>query len=168
MSTRTVIYGHSRGYRTLALFASVALILSVSVLVGRTPINIVAAAGAVGFGVLSAYAWPRSVRTIDVLHIAEEGFVLTDPAQAFGLIRYEEIEEVRIYALHQNPMIGIRLVEPDHIRRRGPAITRVLIKPLWRVRHYQIITEISELNDQVAAIRSVAVRMGIPVRSELL
>ncbi|MFP4151666.1 MAG: hypothetical protein ACLFR8_02705 [Alkalispirochaeta sp.] len=168
MSFKTVIYGHSRGYRTLALFSSVALVLSASLFLGRTPVNAVAAAGTVGFGVLSAYAWRRGLRTIDVLHIAEDGFILTDPAQAFGLIRYEEIEELRIYALHENPMIGIRLAEPDHIRRRGPAITRVLIKPVWRLRHYQIVTEISELNDQVAAIRSVAVRMGIPVRSELL
>jgi hypothetical protein len=45
---------------------------------------------------------------------------------------------------------------------------RVLVKPIWRFRHYQIILQLDDLDDQVAAIKSVAVRVGIPVRSELL
>lgn len=167
MNGETAIYGHSRGYRVLAAFSIGALIVSMSVLFNRPGIN-AAAIGTVGFGILAVYAFRRSTRRTEILFIADDGFRLTDPAQPLGLVRYEEIEEIRIYALHNNPMIGIRLSDPDPIRRRGPAMMRILVKPLWRIRHYHVVLELDGLNDQVAAIKSVAVRMGIPVRSELL
>lgn len=168
MNDETVIYGHSRGYRVLAAFSALALTLSLSVVVGYSGANPVAAIGTVGFGFLTVYAWRRCTRRIEVMRITDNGFRLTDPALTLGLIRYEEIEELRIYALHSVPTVGIRLAEPDHIRRRGPAIMRLFTKPIWKIRHYQVILELDGLNDQIAAIKSVAVKMGIPVRSELL
>lgn len=168
MSDETVIYGHSRGYRVLAAFSALALVLSLSVLIRRPSHSLPTTIGVVGFGLLSVYAWRRCSRRIAILRITEDGFVLTDPAQHLGLVRYGEIEELRIYALHSLPTIGIQLTEPDRIRRRGPMIMRLVTKPIWRFRHYHIILELDGLNDQVAAIKSVAVRMGIPVRSELL
>ena len=168
MSADTVIYGHSRGYRVLAVFAIGAFAVTTSLAVKNPGVNAVAVTGALGFGILAWYAWHRSSRRIDIMHITDDGFFLTDPAQPLGLIRYEEIEELRIHALHSHPIIGFRLVEPDRIRRRGPAMMRVFVKPLWRLRLYQVVVELDGLNDQVAAIKSVAVRTGIPVRSELL
>lgn len=168
MNDETVIYGHSRGYRVLAAFSALALTLSFSAVVGYSGGNPVAIAGTVGFGYLTVYAWRRCSRRIEVMRITDVGFNVTDPAQPLGLIRYEEIEELRIYALHSVPTVGIRLTEPDHIRRRGPAIMRLITKPIWMLRHYQVILELDGLNDQVAAIKSVAVKMGIPIRSELL
>jgi hypothetical protein len=100
--------------------------------------------------------------------IDETGFQLHDPTQPFGLIEFDEIEEIRIYALLEHPMVGFRLQDPDLIRRQGPAITRVAVKPVWAMRHYHIVLELDHLNDQVAAIKSVAVRAGIPIRSELI
>jgi hypothetical protein len=152
----------------LSVFALGAFAVSLSAALKNPGVNVVALVGALGFGVLAWYAWRRSTRRMDILHITDDGFLLTDPAQALGLIRYDEIEELRIHALHNHPIVGFRLLEPDHIRRRGPAIMRVIIKPVWRYRHYQVLVELDDLNDQVAAIKSVAVRAGIPVRSELL
>jgi hypothetical protein len=168
MSADTVIYGHSRGYRVLAVFAFGACAISLSAAFKNPGVNIVALVGAVAFGILTWYAWRRSTLRTDILHITDDGFLLTDPAQTLGLIRYDEIEELRIHALHSHPIVGYRLLEPDHIRRRGPAIMRVIVKPIWRLRHDQVVVELDGLNDQVAAIKSVAVRTGIPVRSELL
>ncbi|MCG8478161.1 MAG: hypothetical protein MI724_03625 [Spirochaetales bacterium] len=166
MSQNTPIYGHSRGYRLLALFSVVAVAVSVFAFdVGFDPVAI---AGTIGFAALFLYSWRRSARRIVVLNIEDDGFAVLDPAQPLGLITFEEIEEIRIYALLEHPTIGFRLTDPDRIRRRGPAVLRVLNKPFWTIRHYQVVVQLDNLNDQVAAIRSTAARCGIPVRSELL
>ncbi len=168
MGADTVIYGHSRGYRLLAMLSFIALFVSLSILLNKPGFNAIAWAGTVGFAVLTWYAFLRSQRRIAILYIRDDGFLLIDPAQALGIIQYDEIEELRIYALHARPQIGFRLLDPDCVRRRGPAMMRLFIKPIWKYRQYHIIVELDQLNDQVAAIKSVAVRMGIPVRSELL
>ena len=166
MSQRTPIYGHSRGYRLLALFSVAAVAVSVIVFdVGYDP---VAVAGAIGFAVLFFYSWRRAARRVVVLTIEDDGFTVLDPAQPLGLITFDEIEEIRIYALLEHPTIGFRLTDPDRIRRRGPAVLRVLNKPFWTARHYHVVVQLDNLNDQVAAIRSTAARAGIPIRSELL
>ena len=89
-------------------------------------------------------------------------------AQPFGLIEFDEIEELRIYALLERPMIAFRLHHPDRLRRRGPAVLRAVSKMTWPLQHYQVVVELDAWNDQVAAIKSVAVKSGIPIRSELL
>ena len=168
MGADTVIYGHSRGYRFLALISVLAFLISLTLTVNRPGINWVAAAGVLGFAVLTTYSLHRSVRRIEVMRITEDGFSITDPAQAFGNISYDGIGEIRIFALQAKPRVGFCLIDPDRIRRQGPAITRVVVIPLWKLRQYQIVVELDELNDQIGAIKSVAVRTGIPVRSELL
>ena len=168
MSANTAIYGHSRGYRLLGWLSFLAFLFSFTLTVNKPGINGITAAGTLGFAILSWYALRRGSRRTEVMRITDGGFAITDPAQSFGTIRYEEIEELRIYALRTHPTIGFRLAEPDRIRRRGPAVLRVMIKPIWKFRHYQIVLELDQFNDQVAAIKSVAVRAGIPIRTELL
>ncbi len=168
MGADTVIYGHSRGYRLLAMLSVIALFISLTLTVNRPGVNWVSAAGVLGFAFLSWYSLQRSLRRIEVLRILDDGFSITDPAQPFGNVGFDGIEEVRIFALHAKPRVGFRLSDPDQIRRQGPVMTRIVVKPLWRIRQYQIVVELDELNDQVGAIKSVAVRAGIPVRSELL
>jgi hypothetical protein len=168
MSQHTPIYGHSRGYRTLAILAMVAVIFSFLDFRSGYGISAIGLIGLVGFSALFFYAWFRSTRRVVVLTIEETGFAVEDPAQTFGLIEFEEIEEIRIYALLEHPMIAFRLHHPDQVRRRGPAVMRVVVKAFWPLQHYQIVVQLDEWNDQVAAIKSVAVRSGIPIRSELL
>ena len=168
MGLDTAIYGHSRGYRILTVLSLAALTLSLVTFLNRPGFNPVAAVAIPAFALLTVHSLRRAVHRIAVLHITDTGFVFTDPAQTFGLVEFDEIEELRIYALPEKPLVGVRFVEPDHIRRRGPVVMRVLVKPIWRFRHYQIILQLDDLDDQVAAIKSVAVRVGIPVRSELL
>jgi hypothetical protein len=45
---------------------------------------------------------------------------------------------------------------------------RLFAKPLWSLRHYPIVLQLDAWNDQVAAVKSVAVKAGVPIRSELL
>lgn len=168
MGADTPIYGHSRGYRTLAWVAAAALAVSTFVMIQSPGFSPVATTGTVGFGALFFYAWNRSQRRLVVLVIEEEGFSIQDPALMVGLCRYEEIEEIRIWALAARPMVAFRFHEPDHIRRRAPVLLRAAGKPFWRWRHYHIVVELERLDDQVAAIKSTAARVGIPVRSELL
>lgn len=168
MSQATRIYGHSRGYRNLTLFAIAAMGISGFQLDRGAGINPVALVGLLSFAGLFFYAWRRTTRRVVVLQIEEEGFSILDPAQPMGLIRFDEIEELRIYALLERPMVAFRLHEPHQVRRRGPAMIRLFAKPLWSLRHYPIVLQLDAWNDQVASVKSVAVKAGIPIRSELL
>lgn len=168
MSQPTPIYGRSRSYRFLALLALVALVVSFFRVIdasGGSPVGI---AGIAGFSALFFYSWRRSVRRVPVMHIQESGFSVDDPAQPFGLIEFDEIEEIRIYALLEHPMVAFRLHHPDQLRRRGPALLRMITKPAWHLSHYQVVVELDAWDDQVAAVKSVAVKAGVPIRSELI
>ncbi|MFW5694115.1 MAG: hypothetical protein ACOCYB_03025 [Alkalispirochaeta sp.] len=168
MSQHTPIYGHSRGYRALALF-SIAIAGMLVFGVQRTVgIGTVRLAGVLGFTGLFFYAWRRFAQRSEVLRIEDSGFSVEDPAQPFGLIEFDEIEEIRIYALLERPTVAFRLYDPNAVRRRGPATLRIGASILWHMRTYQIVVELDEWNDQVAAIKSVAVKAGIPIRSELI
>lgn len=168
MDDGTTIYGYSRGYRFLALFSVFAIIV-VGVLVtesrGIDPVSIT---GLVGFSVLFLYCWSRASRRVAVVSIEDEGFRILDPAIPLGIVEYDEIEELRIYAMLAQPTVALRLHDPETVRRRGPAVLRVLLRALWVFRHYQIVIQLDHLDDQVAAIKSVAATRGIPVRSELI
>lgn len=168
MGADTPIYGHSRGYRTLAWVVSAALAVSAYVMVRSPGFSPVASAGAVGFGILALHAWNRAQRRLVVLVIENEGFSVHDPAIMVGLCRFEEIAEIRIWALSARPLVAFRFHEPDRVRRRAPALLRMAGKPFWHLRHYHIVLELDRLDDQVAAIKSTAARTGIPLRSELL
>ncbi len=168
MSQYTPIYGYSRGYRALAFFSiavTAVLVLGIQRGVGIGPVRL---AGIVGFTSLFFYAWYRFSQRREVLRIEEAGFSVQDPAQPLGLIEFDEIEEIRIYALLERPTVAFRLQDADFVRRRGPAMLRWGTKYLWGMRTYHITVELDEWNDQVAAIKSVAVKAGIPIRSELL
>lgn len=168
MDDRTAIYGHSRGYRALAFLAIAACIVSMLGFSRNSGFSSVETIGLIGFSILFLYAWRRSVRRVVVMRIAEEGFVIEDPAQPFGLLGFEEIEEIRIYALLERPMVAFRLHDPDRLRRRGPALLRMLVKAVWPLRHYQVLIQLDSWDDQVGAVKSVAVKAGIPIRSELI
>ncbi len=168
MSSNTPIYGHSRGYRVLAVFAMVATVVSLLDLARAMGPRIVGVAGAIGFAAIFVYSWRRAVRRVVVLHIQESGFSVDDPAQPFGLIEFDEIEELRIYALMERPVVAFRLHHPDHLRRRGPVLIRAMAKVSWPWRQYHIVVQLDAWNDQVASIKSVAVKAGVPIRSELL
>ncbi|HKK49901.1 MAG TPA: hypothetical protein VJ932_12455 [Alkalispirochaeta sp.] len=168
MSHHTPIYGHSRGYRALAFFSiavAAVLVLGVQRGIGIGPVRI---AGVLGFTGLFFYAWRRFSQRHEVLRIEENGFSVQDPAQPIGLIEFDEIEEMRIYALRERPTVAFRLHDADSVRRRGPALLRCGAKYLWQLRTYQVVVELDAWNDQVAAVKSVAVKAGIPIRSELI
>ncbi|MEX2442553.1 MAG: hypothetical protein WD492_03030 [Alkalispirochaeta sp.] len=168
MSQHTPIYGHSRGYRALALFSiGVAAILVLGIQRG-SGIGTVRFGGVLGFTALFFYAWRRFAQRVEVLRIEDKGFSVQDPAQPLGLIEFDEIEEIRIYALLERPTVAFRLQDPDSVRQRTPAIYRIGTNLLWPLRHYQVVVELDEWNDEVAAVKSVAVKAGIPIRSELI
>ncbi len=168
MRESTPIYGHSRGYRTLAMVALLALILSVTNLADPHRDGTVALVGTVAFAVLAVYAWSRAVRRTVVMTIEDEGFCVCDPAIAPGLLRYEEIQEIRIYATLERPMVAFRVYNQRTLKRHTPLVMRLVLQPLWTVRRYQVILELDRFNDQVAAIKSTALKAGIPVVSELV
>lgn len=168
MNDEAAIYGFSRGYKTLALVALVSALISLWIVHRTGRIVSVPLAGAVGFFALSIYAWSRgSCRTV-VLVIHEEGFDIRDPAMPMGLIKFSEIQEVRIFATLEHPLVGLALHKPQEIRRRGPAVLRWLLKPIWMVHTYPIVVQLDGLNDQVMAIKSTALKAGVPVNSELV
>ena len=168
MDHGTTIYGYSRGYRFLALFSVFAIVIT-GVLVTESPgIDPIALTGLISFSGLFLYSWSRASRRVAVMRIEEIGFDILDPALLLGSIAFEEIEEIRIYAMLAQPTIAFRLHDPDTVRRRGPTVLRALLKVPWRIRHYQLVIQLDHLDDQVAAIKSVAARHGIPIRSELI
>lgn len=168
MSPNTPIYGHSRGYRALALFSIGVAIFLVLGLQRSPGIGTVRLSGVLGFTGLFFYAWRRYSQRVEMLRIEDRGFSVQDPALPLGLIEFDEIEEIRIYALLERPTIAFRLHDPDTVRRRAPAFARLTTIVLWQVKSYQVVVELDEWNDQVAAIKSVAVQAGIPIRSELI
>ena len=168
MQEGTPIYGHSRGYRTLAIVALLALLLSLTNLSQPRRGNIVAISGSIGFALLAAYAWSRSVRRTAVMTIEEQGFCICDPAIALGLLPFEEIQEIRIYATLAHPMVAFRLQDVEYLKKRTPLVMRVILQPLWAVRRYQVVLELDRFNDQIAAIKSTALKAGITVVSELV
>ena len=94
MSHHTPIYGHSRGYRTLALLAVAAIVVSFLDIergVGMSSVGIV---GLIGFSALFFYAWRRAARRVVVMNIQEGGFSIDDPAQPFGLIEFDEFVSI--------------------------------------------------------------------------
>ena len=168
MRDGTPIYGHSRGYRALTIVALLAFILSVANMLEPRDTGGVPVAGAVGFGVLLVFAWSRASRRTVVLTIEEEGFCVCDPAISLGVLAFEEIAAIRIYATLERPMVGFAIQDPARLRRRMPIVMRLVLVPVWWTRRYQVIIELDRFNDQVAAIQSTALRAGIPVISELV
>ncbi|MFW5827899.1 MAG: hypothetical protein ACOCU4_07400, partial [Alkalispirochaeta sp.] len=105
MGQHTPIYGYSRGYRALAFFSIAVTAVLVVGIQGGTGIGPVRLAGIFGFTILFFYAWYRFSQRREVLRIEENGFSVQDPAQPFGLIEFDEIEEIRIYALLERPTV---------------------------------------------------------------
>jgi hypothetical protein len=168
MSDGTRIYGHSRGYRALTIVALVAFILSVTNLLEPREPGGVPIAGALGFGLLLVFSWSRASRRTVVLTIEEDGFCVCDPAIALGVLAFDEIAAIRIYATLERPMVGFAIQDPTLLRRRMPIVMRLLLVPLWWTRRYQVVVELDRFNDQIAAIKSTALKAGIPVISELV
>lgn len=168
MCNGTAMYGHSRGYRTLAVVAFLALVLSVTTILAPRPPGPVAYLGAAGFLVLLLFACFRAVQRTVVMTIEAEGFCFCDPAISLGLVDFDQIEEIRIYATLARPVVAFRLLDPGLLRRRLPLTMRTVLGLIWRTRRYQVVTELDRFNDQVAAVRSTAIKAGIPVVSELV
>lgn len=168
MNDGTTIYGYSRGYRFLALFSVLAILITGILVTESRGVDPVALSGLMGFSVLFLYCWSRASRRVEVMRIEDEGLCILDPAIPLGHIGYDEIEELRIYAMLAQPTIAFRLNNPEEVCRRGPAMLRVLLYFFSHFRHYQIVIQLDHLDDQVAAIKSVAAKHGIPVRSELI
>ena len=146
----------------------VALLLSTANLMDPNRSGPVPVAGVTGFAVLTTFAWVRSARRTAVMLIEEHGFCICDPAFAPGLLPYEQIEEIRIYATLERPMVAFRMHDPAFLRARTPVVMRIVLQPVWAFRRYQIVLELDRFNDQVAAIKSTAFKAGIPVVSELV
>lgn len=168
MKEGTPIYGHSRGYRTLAMVSLLALLLSMTSLSEPRRASAVAVTGSVGFALLAVYAWSRSARRTAVMTIEDEGFCICDPAIALGLLPFEEIQEIRIYATLERPLVAFRLLDPRRLGKRTPLVMRIVLRPLWAVRRYQVVLELDRFNDQIMAIKTTALKAGIPVVSELV
>jgi hypothetical protein len=168
MGSGTTIYGYSRGYRFLVILSVVAIMITGVLVTESRGIDPIALAGLIGFSALFLYSWNRASRRVAVATIGEDGFSIKDPALLIGSIAFEEIEEIRIYAMRAHPTVAFRLHTPDLVRRRAPTLVRVTLRPVWLVRHYQIVLQLDNLDDQIAAIKSVAAKHGIPIRSELI
>lgn len=168
MQEGTPIYGHSRGYRALAMVALLALVLTLASFTEAGRASPVTISGSVGFALLGLYSWTRSVRRTVVMTIEERGFCICDPAIALGLLPYEEIQEIRIYATLERPMVAFRPNAISLVSRRIPLVMRIVLYPLWAFRRYPIVLELDRFNDQIAAIKSTALKAGIPVVSELV
>lgn len=168
MNPETPIYGHSRGYRFLAGWVVIGLLVSLRALTGGRGMSPVALGGTIGFAALSWHALVRAFRRVAVLRIDEDGLAVTDPALNLGVIAWEEIAVIRIHATLLEPTVALRLNHPDIIRRRAPAAVRLLLKPLWALSHFQVTVQLENLDDQVAALKSAAVSHGVPVISELI
>ncbi len=168
MRDEAAIYGFSRGHKTLAIVALFSAVVSFWIVYRTGRIVSVPLTGGIGFFALSIYAWTRGACRIVVLVIQEDGFEIRDPAMPLGLIKYTEIQELRIFATLEHPLVGFALHKPHEIRRRGPAVLRWLLKPVWTIRPYPIVVQLDGLNDQVMAIKSTALKAGIPVNSELV
>ena len=160
MSSRTPIYGHSRGYPYLAALASLAVAVLVVHYHQHARVTTALVLGLACFVLLFVYSVWRAHQRIPVLEIREEGFFVCDPAQPYGIIHYEEIEEVRIYATLARPRIGVRLSAPPRVRRRGPISFRLFAKAVWPWQRYHIVIQLDEWNDQVASIKSVCAKAG--------
>jgi len=168
MHDGTRIYGYSRGYRFLALFSVFGIVITGILVTESRGIDPVALTGLIGFSALFLYCWSRASRRVVVLSIEADGIRVMDPAIPLGLVRYDEIEEIRIYAMLAQPTVAFRLHDSETVRRRSPTMVRILLHVFWHLRHYHIVIQLDHLDDQVAAIKSVAAKQGIPVRSELI
>jgi len=167
MSDKTPVYGFSRGYHSLTIMSFLALVISLSITVRTVPVHPVPLVGTIGFATLFAYSWSKGRRRHVLIQICEDGFEFVDPAIAVGLVHWEEIEEVRIYATLQRPMVAFSMHDPRHVRRRLPLLIQPFSGAIWGMRKYQFTLQLDNLDDQVAAISSVAARHGIVVVSEL-
>ena len=119
MNPNAPIYGHSRGYRLLALLSIAAVVVSFLDFDRPTGLSVVGIVGIVGFTGLFLYSWRRATKRVVVMQIEDTGFAVVDPTQHFGLIEFDEIDEIRIYALLEQPMVAFRLADPNPVRRRG-------------------------------------------------
>ena len=168
MSVRAVLYGHSRGYRVLAGICALASIIFAILAIdpGRTPW--LPGGAAILFGVLFAGVWARAAKTVAVLRIEHDGLFVCDPALPLGLIGWDNISEIRVYAAQAHPIVGLGLTDRNVVRRAGPSLLRVALKPIWAFHRYPVALQLANVDDQIAALRSVALRHGIPFVSELV
>ncbi len=167
MSERSPIYGFSRGYDSLSIISLVALVISISITFRANPVSIVPAAGVVGFALIFSYSWSRGRKRHILLYLIDDGIEFVDPAIALGLVRWEELEEIRIYATLARPVVAFALQNPREVRRRLPFLMLVFSGLIWGIRRYQFTIQLDNLDDQVSALSSVATKKGVPVVSEL-
>lgn len=168
MGSRTPVYGHSRGYRMLATVCVLAVLVFVAYATHASR-PVVPIVGGVLFSAIGLAAGVGSVRRVPVMLIEAEGFAIVDPAIPIGIVRYDEVESIRIYATLAQPVVALRLKDASAVRRRSPVVLRFVLAPVWAPRHYQIVLQLSDgIDDQVSAITSVALRHRIPVTSELV
>lgn len=168
MSVGAVLYGHSRGYRVPAgICASASFMFAVLAIdPGRT--SWLPAAAAILCGILFGAAWSRATKTVAVLKIEHDGLVVCDPALPLGLIEWDNISEIRVYATQARPVVAIGLTDRNVVRRAGPCLLRIALKPIWALRRYPVALQLADIDDQIAALRSVALQRGIPFVSELV
>lgn len=168
MSDKTPVYGYSRGYLSLTVISFTAAVVSLSIALRSEPPSIVALAGTIGFFALFIYSWSKGRRRHVLLNICTDGFEFVDPAIAAGLVTWEEISEVRIYATLERPIVAFSLHDPRAIGRRLPYLNRYVTGILWGMHHHQFSIQLDNLDDQVGAISSVATKHGVVVVSELV
>ncbi|WP_157703072.1 hypothetical protein [Alkalispirochaeta alkalica] len=168
MEEGTPIYGHSRGYRMLSAVALAGALLSIATVVNSSRPPLLFGTVALAFGALFFFSWYQAARRSVVMTIGDEGFALCDPAVALGLLRFEDIQEIRIYATLDRPRVAFQIREPGALRCREPLLLRLALCPVWAVRRYQIVLELDRFNDQIMAVKTTALKAGIPVVSELV
>lgn len=152
----------------LSAVALAGALLSITTLVNSSRPLLPYGGAAVAFSVLFLFSWYQAARRSVVMTIREDGFALCDPAVALGMLRFEEIQEIRIYATLDRPKVAFQVREPRTLRCREPWLLRLALFPLWTLRRYQIVLELDRFNDQIMAIKTTALKAGIPVVSELV
>jgi hypothetical protein len=168
MNGPVVMYGYSRGYRILAVLSGLVLLTLAATLVkapfSATAVTIV---GLLAFGVLFVHAVQRGLGRSVVLTMSVDGFELHDPALPQVLLRWEMLEEIRIYATLRHPRVGFGLVDTDPFFRGVPFLYRPVFHLGRQFQQYPVVIQLDDTEHQISAIQSAAQRHRVPVRTEL-
>ena len=167
MSNDTPVYGFSRGYHVLTVVTILGLVVSITLAFQSSPFNKVAGVGALAFAGLFGYSFGRSRRRHVLFTIGPQGLDFVDPAVPVGLVRWDEVRTVRIFATTAHPVVAFALRDPADVRKRLPLLLRVTVGIVWTFHEYAFSFQLDSLDDQVASISSAVGKHGIPVVTEL-